>query len=96
MKAAQQPEKDGSNVLLVKVDATVHGELVKEFGVGGYPTLKWFKGDRKNPMDKGGREETEIVSWVTRKSGPPADPVEGADAATKFKTDNEVSIICKM
>ena len=45
---------------------------------------------------KGGRKEAEIVSWVTKKSGPPAVPVEGADAATKFKTDNEVSIICKM
>jgi len=93
-KAAQQLEKDGSNVLLVKVDATVHGELAKEFGVGGYPTLKWFKGDRKNPMDyKGGRKEAEIVSWVTKKSGPPAVPVEGADAATKFKTDNEVAVV---
>merc|ERR1712226_1708732 len=93
-KAAQQLEKDGSNVLLVKVDATVHGELAKEFGVGGYPTLKWFKGDRKNAMDyKGGRKEAEIVSWVTKKSGPPAVPVEGADAATKFKTDNEVAVV---
>jgi len=93
-KAAQQLEKDGSSALLVKVDATVHGELAKEFGVGGYPTLKWFKGDRKNPMDyKGGRKEAEIVSWVTKKSGPPAVPVEGADAATKFKTDNEVAVV---
>jgi len=94
-KAAQQLEKDGSSVLLVKVDATVHGELAKEFGVGGYPTLKWFKNnDRKNPMDyKGGRKEAEIVSWVTKKSGPPAVPVEGADAATKFKTDNEVAVV---
>jgi len=93
-KAAQQLEKDGSNVLLVKVDATVHGELAKEFGVGGYPTLKWFKGDRKNAMDyKGGRKEAEIVSWVTKKSGPPAVAVEGTDAATKFKSDNEVAVV---
>merc|ERR1712226_735854 len=68
--------------------------LAPEFGVGGYPTLKWFKGDRKNAMDyKGGRKEAEIVSWVTKKSGPPAVPVEGADAATKFKTDNEVAVV---
>jgi len=93
-KAAQQLEKDGSSVLLVKIDATVHGDLAKEFGVGGYPTLKWFKnGDRKNPMDyKGGRKEPEIVSWVTKKSGPPAVAVNGADAAKKFKDDNEVAV----
>ena len=77
---------------MVKIDATVHGDLAKEFGVGGYPTLKWFKnGDRKNPLDyKGGRKEAEIVSWVTKKSGPPAVDVNGADAANKFKEDNEV------
>merc|ERR1711931_207072 len=28
-----------------------------------------------------------------QKSGPPAVPVEGADAATKFKTDNEVAVV---
>jgi len=94
-KAAQQLEKDGSEALLVKIDATVHGDLAKEFGVGGYPTLKWFKnGDRKNPLDyKGGRKEAEIVSWVTKKSGPPAVDVNGADAAGKFKEDNEVAVV---
>jgi len=94
-KAAQQLEKDGSEALLVKIDATVHGDLAKEFGVGGYPTLKWFKGgDRKTPMDyKGGRKEAEIVSWVTKKSGPPAVDVTGADAAGKFKEDNEVAVV---
>ena len=94
-KAAEQLAKDGSEALLVKVDATIHGDLAKDFGVGGYPTLKWFKnGDRKNPMDyKGGRKEAEIVSWVTKKSGPPAVDVNGADAGNKFKDDNEVIYI---
>merc|ERR1739848_512826 len=94
-KAAQQLEKDGSDVKLEKVDATVHSELAKEFGVGGYPTLKWFKGgDRKTPVDyKGGRKADEIVSWTVKKSGPPAVPVNGADAAKKFRDDNEVAVV---
>merc|ERR1712088_146695 len=86
---------DGSDIKLVKVDATVHGELAKEFGVGGYPTLKWFKGgDRKTPVDyKGGRKADEIVSWTKKKSGPPTVPVSGADAAKKFRDDNEVCVV---
>ena len=92
-KAAAALAEQGSTAILVKVDATVHGDLAKEFGVGGYPTLKWFKGDRKNPTDyKGGRKEPEISSWVNKKSGPPAVAVNGADAANKFKDDNEVII----
>jgi protein disulfide-isomerase A1 len=90
--AAQALEKDGSTALLVKVDATIHGDLAKEFGVGGYPTLKWFKGgDRSNAIDyKGGRKADEIVSWVTKKSGPATIALAGAEAATKFAADNEV------
>ena len=78
--------------LILKVDATVHGELAKEFGVGGYPTLKWFKGsDRSAPTDyKGGRKADEIVSWCKKKSGPPTVAINGADAAKKFSEDNEV------
>jgi protein disulfide-isomerase A1 len=93
-KAAQALAAADSTAVLVKVDATIHGDLAKEFGVGGYPTLKWFKGDRKNPSDyKGGRKEPEIVSWVLKKSGPPAVAVNGADAANKFKDDNEVAVV---
>merc|ERR1712203_356805 len=94
-KAAEQLASDGSEVLLVKVDATIHGELAKEFGAGGYPTLKWFKGsDRSSPVDyKGGRKSDEIISWVTKKSGPACIPVNGAEAAEKFRDDNEVVVV---
>jgi len=94
-KAAETLAAGDLGILLVKVDATVHGELAKEFGVGGYPTLKWFKGgDRKNPVDyKGGRKADEIVSWTQKKSGPPAVAVNGADAAKKFSADNEVCVV---
>jgi len=85
---------DLENVALAKIDATVHSEVAKKYGVRGYPTLKWFKKDPENPMDYGGgRKEAEIVSWVKKKTGPSAIDLADVDAAKKFKEDNEVCVV---
>jgi len=82
------------NIALAKIDATVHGDLAKKYGVRGYPTLKWFKKDPENAMEYGGgRKEPEIVSWILKKTGPPAASLADVDAANKFKSDNEVCVI---
>ena len=42
-KAATQLLEDGSEIKLGKVDATEESELAGDFGVRGYPTIKFFK-----------------------------------------------------
>jgi len=85
---------DKENIALAKIDATEHGELAKRFGVRGYPTLKWFKKDPENALEYGGgRKEPEIVSWIEKKTGPSALPLESVEAANKFKDDNEVAVV---
>jgi len=85
---------DLEGVALAKIDATVHSEVAKKYGVRGYPTLKWFKKDPENALEYGGgRKEAEIVSWVKKKTGPPAVEVSDVDAAKKLKDDNEVVVI---
>jgi len=85
---------DLEGVALAKIDATVHSEVAKKYGVRGYPTLKWFKKDPENALEYGGgRKEAEIVSWVKKKTGPPAVEVSDVEAANKLKADNEVVVV---
>merc|ERR1711881_464604 len=85
---------DHENIALAKIDATVHGDLAKRYGVRGYPTLKWFKKDPENALEYGGgRKEPEISNWILKKTGPPATELADVDAANAFKDGSDVVVI---
>jgi len=91
-KAAASLAKAKSEVKLAKVDVTENKELGTKFGIGGYPTLKFFKSGKPQAYD-GGRTEDTIVAWLNKKTGPPA-PVLGTEqAAAKLVEDNQVVIL---
>uniref|UniRef100_A0A669AX96 protein disulfide-isomerase n=1 Tax=Oreochromis niloticus TaxID=8128 RepID=A0A669AX96_ORENI len=51
-KAAGMLKAEGSDIRLGKVDATEETELTQEYGVRGYPTIKFFKGgDKESPKE---------------------------------------------
>lgn len=58
-------------VKLGAVDATVHQSKAQEYGVQGYPTIKFFHGGRKDRGDAtdytGGRTAQEIIAWALDK-----------------------------
>merc|ERR1711935_140495 len=82
--AAKQLEKSESAVKLGKVDATIEKALGTKFGVRGYPTLKFFKSGK--PQDyKGPRDGAGIVSWLEKKTGPPAIQVNDMESFEKMK-----------
>merc|ERR1712172_255040 len=84
-------EKD-SAVKLGKVDATEEPKLAEKFEVRGYPTLKFFKNGK--PIEYGGGRTAEtIVSWVEKKTGPPAKALAGADDAKAFIEGKNVAVI---
>ena len=59
-------------------DATEEPDLAKRFDVGGYPTLKFFKNHATEGLEYGGgRTKDEIISWLDKKSGPPAHAING-------------------
>ena len=57
-------------VSIAKVDADDHKNLGKRFGVGGFPTLKWFDGKSDRPEDyNGGRDLESLSKFVSDKTG---------------------------
>merc|ERR1712051_458467 len=84
-------EKD-SPIKLGKVDATQESSLGEKFEVRGYPTLKFFKNGK--PVEYGGGRTAEtIVSWVEKKTGPPAKALAGAEDAMAFVEGKNVAVI---
>lgn len=58
-------------VKLGALDATVHQSKAQEYGVQGYPTIKFFPGGKKDSDSaqdyQGGRTSSDIVSWALEK-----------------------------
>lgn len=61
---------EGANVQIAKVDADAEKSLGKRFGVQGYPTLKFFDGKSKDPVDyKSKRDLESLTAFITEKTG---------------------------
>lgn len=62
-KAAGKLKAEGSEIRLAKVDATEESDLAQQYGVRGYPTIKFFKnGDTASPKEYTGGEHGAILS----------------------------------
>ncbi|KOB75632.1 Protein disulfide-isomerase [Operophtera brumata] len=90
-KAATKLLEEESPIKLAKVDATQEQELAESYGVRGYPTLKFFKNG--SPIDySGGRQADDIVSWLKKKTGPPAVEVSSAEQSKELIAANNVIV----
>jgi len=58
------------DVVIAKMDATEHKTKPGEYGVSGYPTLKWFPKDDKSGKDySGGRSIEDFVTFINTNAG---------------------------
>lgn len=91
-KAAQSLESSGSTIKLGKVDATIESTLAEEYGIRGYPTLKFFRNG--NDIEyTGGRTSEEIITWVNKKTGPAAIELKSVDETETIIKDNKVVVV---
>lgn len=91
-KAAAKLKADNSEVKLGKVDATIESKLAEKFSIQGFPTLKFFKKGQALEYG-GGRTEAEIVSWINKKTGPPAKELGSAEAVKEFTDKRDVAVV---
>jgi len=94
-KAAGMLKAEDSEIRLGKVDATEETELAQEFGVRGYPTIKFFKGgDKQSPKEySAGRQADDIVNWLKKRTGPAVATLADVTAAETLIANNEVAVI---
>lgn len=91
-KAATKLKELQSDIKLAKVDATVETKLAEKYGVQGFPTIKFFK--KGTPIDYGGgRTSEEIITWLNKKTGPPAKVLEKAEEVKAFADPKEVAVV---
>lgn len=91
-KAATQLAGQDSPIKLGKVDATQEQDLAEQFGVKGYPTLKFFRNG--SPIEySGGRQADDIVSWLVKKTGPPAKELKTVEEAREYVQSVNVIIL---
>jgi protein disulfide-isomerase A1 len=68
-KLAKRMKSETNGVAIAKVDTTVETTLGEQFGIKGYPTLKFFVDGQ--PVDySGAREEDALYNWIMKKTGP--------------------------
>lgn len=92
-KAARILKEEGSEIRLAKVDATVEKELAERYSVSGFPTIKLLRGADKEPAEfTAGRMAEDFVTWLKKKTGPPAQTVDSIDAAKLLISTNEVVV----
>jgi len=90
-KAAGILKEEGSTIRLAKVDATEEKELGEKYQVSGYPTIKLLRNNGKAPLDfTAGRTAADIVTWLKKKTGPPALSIETVEEAKALIEANEV------
>ncbi|GBG31676.1 Protein disulfide-isomerase [Hondaea fermentalgiana] len=77
---------------IVAIDATENKNLASKYGIQGFPTLKWLVNGEDSEYT-GGRTKDDIVAWVSKKTGPPAETIADEAALTAFKEKAEVVVL---
>jgi len=76
-------------VVIAKVDADQHKSLGKDFGISGFPTLKYFDGKSKTPVDyNSGRDLESLQAYISERTGIKVKGKKAPVSAVQMLTDS--------
>ncbi|KRX00097.1 Thioredoxin-like fold [Pseudocohnilembus persalinus] len=91
-KAAAQLKSSDKPVPLAKCDATVHKKASAPYDVKGFPTLKFFNNGQ--PMEyNGGRTASDIVNWVSKRTGDVSKLIQNQSELDQLKSGNKLALV---
>ncbi|NXA38502.1 PDILT protein, partial [Eudromia elegans] len=94
-EAARQLRKEAPRIQFGKIDVTDQHDLIKEFNIQQFPTVKLFvDGSRKDPIDcKGVREASTFITWVKRRTGPSTVLINSTAQAEAMINTEDLAVI---
>mmetsp|Transcript_462 Transcript_462/g.1115 ORF Transcript_462/g.1115 Transcript_462/m.1115 type:complete len:655 (+) Transcript_462:353-2317(+) len=83
---AAMVKSEGLNVVVAKVDATAEENIGAEYGIEGFPTLKWVRKGQAFEFSHERQDPAVMVDWIKSKMGPTF--VKELEAASKADVDS--------
>ncbi|KAL9656022.1 hypothetical protein ABK040_007642 [Willaertia magna] len=80
-------------IAIAKVNGDEASELMQKFEIQGFPTLKLFKNGELFRDYDGERSAEAIASWLVKKTGPIAVPIENEAALDKLRSEVKTIIV---
>ena len=81
-----------SPIKIGKVDGTVEKKLFEEYGIKGFPTIKFFKNGEATNYN-GAHDESSLRSFIKKKTESPVFELSDAEAVKQFVDENYVAVI---
>lgn len=79
------------------IDCTVHQSTCQEYGVRGYPTIKFFGSNKQSPEDyQGGRDSGSIVEFASKHYSEQAPPREVRSCCDSMQAPGAVVMWCSV
>ena len=79
-------------VNIASVDGDEHKDLSVKYGIQGFPTIKYFDGKSKDPVDyQGGRDMASFQEFISTKTGSKSKKKITAPSSVEMLTDGSFS-----